>query len=128
MLVGTLNDLYKTHPALHVLACDARGFECVHCDDRDNSVLAFYRYADDTSPAALCVFNFTPVPRNDYRLGVASSTRWTKVFDSDAVEFSGTGYSDQTTAHADAIPIHGRSRSLAITLPPLAAVVFVAEQ
>ncbi len=126
-LVKALNELYRSHPALYLLDCDERGFEWVHCDDHDNSVLAFYRYADDASPAVLCAFNFTPVPRNDYRLGVGRSTKWRKIFDSDAVEFAGSGYNDQTQAHADPIPIHGRSRSLAVTLPPLAAVVFVAQ-
>ncbi|MBK7403131.1 MAG: 1,4-alpha-glucan branching protein GlgB [Phycisphaerales bacterium] len=127
-LVRTLNRLHRQHPALHQADCEEQGFEWVHCDDRDNSVLAFFRHAADGSPPLLCAFNFTPVPRDNYRLGVAQGARWKKILDSDSEDFGGSGYTWQEGAHADAIPMHGRARSLAVTLPPLGAVVFIAEQ
>ena len=123
-LIRALNALHRTRAPMHQLDCDERGFEWVHCDDRDNSVLAFFRHADDGSPPMLCAFNFTPVPRDNYRLGVSSGTRWTKLLDTDAEDFGGSGYAWQDNAHADAIPMHGRARSLAVTLPPLGGVVF----
>ncbi|HZW08988.1 MAG TPA: 1,4-alpha-glucan branching protein GlgB [Phycisphaerales bacterium] len=126
-LVRTLNRLYREHPALHQADCEEQGFEWVHCDDRDNSVLAFFRHAADGSPPVLCAFNFTPVPRDNYRLGVAQGSRWRKLFDSDSEDFGGSGYAWQQRVHADAAPMHGRARSVAVTLPPLGAVAFVAE-
>ena len=126
-LVRALNRIHREHAAMHQLDCDPRGFEWLHCDDADNSVLAFYRHADDGSPPVLCIFNFTPVPRDNYRVGVSSGTRWTKILDTDDDDFGGSGYGWQDSSHADAIPMHGRSRSIAVTLPPLGAVVLKAE-
>jgi 1,4-alpha-glucan branching enzyme len=123
-LVRTLNRLHRQRAPLHQLDCDLRGFEWVHCDDRDNSVLAFFRHADDGSPPLLCAFNFTPVPREGYRLGVANGKKWVKLLDTDAEEFGGSGFAWQEDAKVDPIPMHDRSRSIAVTLPPLGAVVF----
>ena len=123
-LVRALNRLHREHAPLHQLDCDPRGFEWIHCDDRDNCVIAFLRHADDGAPPLLCAFNFTPVPRDNYRLGVANGKKWVKLLDTDAEDFGGSGYAWQDNAKAEGIPMHGRSRSIAVTLPPLAAVVF----
>lgn len=122
-LVRALNRLHREQGALHRLDCEPNGFEWVHCDDRDNSVLGFFRHADDGSPPLLCLFNFTPVPRDGYRVGVANGRRWIKVLDTDGEEFGGSGYAWQESAAAEPVPMHGRARSISVTLPPLGAVV-----
>ncbi|MBV5325543.1 MAG: alpha amylase C-terminal domain-containing protein, partial [Rhodospirillaceae bacterium] len=68
-LIRDLNKLYRSTPALHEIDFEPSGFEWISANDSDNSVLAFLRRGHDRSRAMLCICNFTPVVRNDYRIG-----------------------------------------------------------
>ena len=70
----------------------------------------------------LCVFNCTPVPRHDYRVGVPVRGRWRELLNSDAAAFGGSGMGNMGGVTADDSPLHGRPASLRLTLPPLGAV------
>ena len=120
--VERLNRIYRAEAALHERDCDESGFEWVDSSDADNSVLSFLRKGASSKEEVLCVFNFTPVPRADYRVGVPSGGRWTELADSDAAEFGGSGATLGGGATADNVAWHGRSHSLNLQLPPLAAV------
>ncbi|MEK7233015.1 MAG: 1,4-alpha-glucan branching protein GlgB [Elusimicrobiota bacterium] len=120
--VTRLNRIYRSEPALHERDCDHAGFEWVDASDADNSVLSFLRGGASADEEVLCVFNFTPVPRPDYRVGVSVGGWWAELADSDATEFGGSGGTLGGGAKADKEPWHGRSFSVKIQLPPLAAV------
>ena len=120
-LVGTLNHLYRTEKALHERDLDPEGFEWAVIDDHENSVLAFLRKAADGSPL-LAVFNFTPVPRSDYRVGVPVGGRWAELLNTDAETYGGSGMGNLGGVEASAPGSHGHEQALALTLPPLAAV------
>jgi 1,4-alpha-glucan branching enzyme len=125
--VADLNLLHKSEPALHELDFDAAGFEWVDCSDTDNSVLSFLRRdAAGTSPV-LAVFNFTPVPRFGYRVGVPEGGVWQERLNSDGLDYGGSGKGNLGRVQAEAVPSHGRPFSLKMTLPPL-AVVFLAPE
>ena len=64
------------------------------------------------------------MPRRGFRVGVPFSGRWVEVANSDAVDFGGSGLGNLGAVEAAETPAHGRSHSLDITLPPLAAVFF----
>ena len=70
----------------------------------------------------LFVGNFTPVPREHYRIGVPIEGRWQEILNSDAGEYGGSGMGNQGSAEAVAIPYHGQPYSLLLTLPPLAGL------
>ena len=123
-LVSRLNAVYREEPALHEMDADPNGFEWVDCHDADNSALSFLRKSKDGSRLVLVVFNFTPVPRKDYRVGVPRGGRWTEILNTDAAEHGGTGVGNLGGVEAQAEPAHGRPFSLRITLPPLAALFF----
>jgi 1,4-alpha-glucan branching enzyme len=72
----------------------------------------------------LAVFNFTPVPRQNYRVGVPNPGLWKEVLNSDAKGYGGSGQGSLVRGTAEPVPWHGRSYSISITLPPLAAVLF----
>ncbi len=120
--VERLNRVYRSEPALHERDCDERGFEWVDSSDSDNSVVSFLRNGASPDEQVLCVFNFTPVPRPNYRVGVPCAGWWGELADSDASEFGGSGVTLGGGAKTDKEPWHGRPYSLKLQLPPMAAV------
>jgi 1,4-alpha-glucan branching enzyme len=122
-LVGDLNRCLRAALALHRADADARGFQWIVGDDREQSVFAFCRHApDDGAAPLLAAVNFTPVPRHGYRVGVPRGGRWREVLNTDGVEYGGSGIGNLGGVEAQAQPRHGHAYSLELTLPPLASV------
>jgi 1,4-alpha-glucan branching enzyme len=121
--VSDLNDVLASTPALFELDNDASGFRWIVGDDAANSVYAFLRLSRDGS-AALFIANFTPIVRNDYRVGVPQSGVWREVLNSDDLAYGGSGVLNGSIA-TDEVSTHGYDQSIAVTVPPLAAVFFV---
>jgi len=122
--VRDLNRLYVAEPCLYELDHQWSGFEWVDCNDSDQSTLSYLRRGQSPDEALLVAFNFTPVPRHDYHLGVPWGGVWQEVLNSDAHDYGGSGQGNFGGVAADPTPFHGRSHTLAVTLPPLGAVVF----
>ncbi len=120
--VRDLNRLYRATPALHDQDFSAAGFEWIDCDDADVSVIAFLRRSA-AGAVALVVCNFTPVPRSAYRVGVPQAGRWAERLNSDAADYGGSGQGNLGALNTEAIGAHGQPQSLALRLPPLAALV-----
>ena len=120
--VSELNRLYRTEPALHVNDVGLGGFEWIDANDDDNSVFAFLRKGDAAGDVVIAVFNCTPVPRHDYRVGVPKIDRWEEILNSDAEAFGGSGIGNLGGVTAEAVTWHGRTGSVRLTLPPLSAV------
>ncbi|MDH5614243.1 MAG: 1,4-alpha-glucan branching protein GlgB, partial [Gammaproteobacteria bacterium] len=87
-LVKDLNQLYVSQPAMHRYDFESEGFRWISCDDADNSVLAFIRSASDVE--IICVFNFTPVPRENYQIGVPLSGDYLELLNTDAACYGGS--------------------------------------
>jgi 1,4-alpha-glucan branching enzyme len=129
LLVGELNRLYVEEPALHQL--DAApggaegfggGFEWIAADDVENSVYAFLRRGRDRRQVVLAIFNFTPVPRFNYRIGAPEEGIWSELLNTDAEAFGGSNHGNLGALQATPVPSHGRAFSLNLTLPPLGAI------
>ncbi len=127
-LVRDLNWLYATQPALYELDHDWAGFQWVDFHDAAHSVLAFLRKAKEPGAEILCVCNFTPVPRYDYRVGVPRQGYYRELLNSDASVYGGGNVGNAGGLQADAVPSHGLSASLNLTLPPLSVLYFKPEQ
>lgn len=125
--VADLNRAYRTLPALHRFDCEARGFQWVDCHDFEQSVLTFLRWGEGEE-VALVVLNFTPVVRHAYRVGVPFSGRWCERLNSDSDYYGGSNVGNGGACFAEPIPAHGFSQSLALTLPPFGALLFVLER
>jgi 1,4-alpha-glucan branching enzyme len=121
--VRDLNALYRATPALYELDFDGAGFQWVDCDDADESVISFLRLAGSGAPPILVACNFTPVPRESYRLGVPRGGIWRELLNSDATEYGGSGQGNSGAVWALDEPAHGRSHCLIVRLPPLAVLV-----
>ena len=122
--VRDLNTLYRGQPALHELDFDAAGFEWVDCKDSQRSVVSFLRRGRNPNDRILFVYNFTPVARENYRVGVPFDGVWKEILNSDAPLYGGSGKGNFGGLKAIPLPIHGRPFSLNATLPPLGAVAF----
>jgi 1,4-alpha-glucan branching enzyme len=122
--VRDLNRLLREEPALHVRDFEPRGFEWVDCNDWEQGVVSLLRWGGEDDPPVLVVLNFTPIARAGYRVGVPRPGRWAEVLNGDAREYGGEGVGNLGGVTAEATPWHGRSWSVSLTLPPLAAVFF----
>jgi 1,4-alpha-glucan branching enzyme len=120
-----LNQLYRATPQFHASDCDHEGFRWLDLHNAGASVWAFQRRSvgQDTGAPIICIFNATPVPRDQYPIGVEAG-EYRKVFDSDDAKFGGSGYNMQTRLGAVAEAMHGYDHTLRINLPPLGAVFF----
>jgi 1,4-alpha-glucan branching enzyme len=128
-LVRHLNRLYATSPQLYGSDADHDGFRWIDLHNANDSVWAFLRYAThgDAGTPMVCVFNATPVPRNDYRLGVPESGEYLRLLDSDDIRFGGSGYNRQPICTAEESSTHGFAHTLRLNLPPLGAMIFCRE-
>jgi 1,4-alpha-glucan branching enzyme len=126
-LIGDLNRLYRETPALHVHDTEPRGFDWVDTTDNEASVISFLRWGNDGDAPALVACNFTPVPREGYRIGVPSGGRWLERINTDCKHYGGSGLGNLGAVKADKVPCHGRPYSLKLTLPPLSTLVLTSE-
>jgi 1,4-alpha-glucan branching enzyme len=120
-LVRDLNGLYRDTPALYEIDFAGEGFEWIAWDDSDNSILSWIR-RDRSGGFVVCLSNFTPVVRSDYRIGVPAPGRYREILNTDAGRYGGSGISNPDLDTAD-ISSHGRNVSLTLTLPALATLI-----
>jgi 1,4-alpha-glucan branching enzyme len=119
--VMDLNRVYRTQPALYENDCDSSGFEWIDCNDSSSSTFSFLRKSK-SGETILVICNFTPVPREGYRVGVPHGGYWQELLNSDATLYWGSGIGNAGGVWADPLPWHGKPFSLCLTLPPLAAL------
>jgi 1,4-alpha-glucan branching enzyme len=127
-LVGTLNHVYKTEPALHRGDAQSHGFEWIDGSNAKDSVLTFMRRGDDDREVVVVALNFTPVTRPNYRIGVPASGRWREILNSDARELGGSGQGNLGGVESRPIRWNGRRHSINVTLPPLGAIFLKPER
>ncbi len=121
--IGDLNRVYQSQPALYEQDCSSKGFDWIQCDDWQNSVFAFVRSAKDEADQVVIVMNFTPVPRQDYRVGVNVSANYHELINSDSEIYGGGNVGNAGTVRSEVVPMHGRPYSLSLQLPPLGIVI-----
>jgi 1,4-alpha-glucan branching enzyme len=120
--VRDLNRLYAATPALHEVDFRPEGFEWIDFHDVDNSIVSFLRRAKDPDDFLVCVFNFTPVVRSGYRVGVPSPGVYRVVFNSDSEYYGGTNAGGVGTSPAESVSWNNRPWSVKVDLPPLGAL------
>ena len=123
--LADLNRAYRAEPALHELDFSPEGFEWIDYQDAQNTTLSFIRKTSAAREMVLAVFNFTPVLRRNYRVGVPRGGFWKEILNSDAKEYGGSGQGNCGGVHAEPIKWQHRPCSLSLTLPPLGASFFI---
>ncbi|HTC61330.1 MAG TPA: 1,4-alpha-glucan branching protein GlgB [Candidatus Saccharimonadales bacterium] len=125
--VRDLNTLYRGQSSLYESDFNAAGFEWVDCKDSQRSIISFLRRGLTEDDQILFVCNFTPVVRENYRVGVPLEGFWKEILNSDAPLYGGSGQGNFGGLSAIPLPIHGRPYTLNMTLPPLGIVAFQPE-
>ena len=119
---GDLNKLYKQQHALHALDFESQGFAWIDCHDSDQSIVSYLRRGLDNS-FVIIVLNFTPVLRNNYRIGVPQAGSYQEIFNSDAACYGGSNKGNGLGLNTENVAWMQHNQSLVITLPPLAGIV-----
>ncbi len=122
--VKELLALYNKKAAMYELDTQPEGFEWINADDNYRSIYSFIRRAKDGKNNLLFICNFTPVAREDYRVGVPEDTTYRLILDSDETRFGGTGCSHQKTYRAKKQECDNREYSFAYELPAFGVAVF----
>ena len=117
-----INRFYRNTPALWEQDFDASGFEWLGCDDALASVISFLR-RDKQGNIVVCIFNFTPVERQHYRIGVPGKEEWVEVLNSNSYCYGGTNSGNLGHIQTEKVPFHGREYSVSVTLPPLSCLI-----
>jgi 1,4-alpha-glucan branching enzyme len=123
LLVGDLNHLYRSEPSLHDCENFPSSFEWIDSHDAEKNILSFLR-KDKSGKPILVLLNFSPVPRQNYRVGVPSRGLWRELLNSDAKVYGGSGQGNFGGVEASPVPLHSRTHSLTVDVPPLGAVFF----
>ncbi|MEW2923021.1 1,4-alpha-glucan branching protein GlgB [Muricauda sp. ANG21] len=122
-VIKDLNKLYKSNPALYQKQFSSEGFQWIEYNDKENTVITYLRKGEDPKDDLIIACNFTPVPRENYRVGVPKSTQLKLVFNSDETKYSGSGMGKKTLKPSKT-SWNGHPQSVVMTLPPLAVVVY----
>lgn len=118
---AALNHFYLAHPPLWQIDFSWEGFQWISYDDRLQNIIAFRRI-DHEGNELICLCNFAPVSRTEYRIGVPVAGTYQEVFNTDDKKFGGTGTGNPERIVTDEIPLHGHPQSIALTVPPMAAI------
>lgn len=120
-LIRDLNHLYGRERALQGDS-DPQGFRWIVADDAAQSIYAYERRSGDSRPI-VGIFNFTPVPRHNYRLGVPLTGRWYEIINSDSQHYGGSNLGNAGGVEAEPIAAHGYGQSVSLLIPPLAGIL-----
>jgi 1,4-alpha-glucan branching enzyme len=125
-LMRDLGNLYVGTPALHELDFSGEGFAWIDCHDADQSIISYLRRSL-SGESAVVLLNFTPVPRQGYRIGVPEPGRYRELLNSDAECYGGGNLGNGNGLEAEPVSWMGYSHSLVVTLPPLAGIILKRE-
>ena len=120
--VKALNHLYRNNAALYEKSFEGTGFEFIDNSDNANSVLVYLRKGHELDEQIVVALNMTPVPRNEYRIGLPSDGEWKEILNSDDEKFYGSGMKNNIV-RAEKTPWQSKPFSAEISLPPLGGVV-----
>ena len=126
-LISDVMKIYEDYDEMHQLDCDSMGFEWIDFNDSNNTVISFMRMDTRREREIIAVFNMTPVPRTNYSIGVNGKGFYREIFNSDSEHYGGSGMGNYGGVYSNQYGIHGRSYSMEITIPPLAALFFIRE-
>lgn len=122
--IKDLNHIYRSHPALYELDFSSNGFRWIDLSDSNKSVLSFLRLGKSESSIVIIICNFTPMMRENYKIGVPKKGKLQEILNSDSEYYGGSNKGNMGSVSTLPILMHGFEQAINITLPPLAIIVF----
>ena len=123
-LYSDLNMVYKRETALWEQDFVNAGFTWIDCTDSENSIVSFMRHGKEWHNFVVVACNFTPIPREGYRIGVPQGGFYKEILNTDGADYGGSNRGNQGGVNAEDVPCHNYAQSLCVTLPPLSTVMF----
>jgi 1,4-alpha-glucan branching enzyme len=123
-VITDLNQLYKSHPALYEKQFSGEGFEWINYSDHQNAVLSYIRKGIKPQENLIIVCNFTPVIRENYRIGIPQKGILKEIFNSDSQLYGGSGVGNSGVLKIESSPYDGSHFSIELILPPLSVTVY----
>lgn len=121
-LIKRLNKVYTEYPALHENDSNFESFKWIDFSDSQQSVISFVRYNESKENPILCICNFTPVVRDNYRIGAPLAGNWEIILNSDDSEYGGSDYPNEGNIDTVEVNAHGQMQSIELNLPPLSVI------
>lgn len=122
-LLKDLNKLYKKEPALYEKQFSSEGFEWIDYNDSENSVLIYMRHGEKEENDLIIACNMTPIPRENYKVGLPRKGSLREVFNSDLKKYFGSGEYMNKKAASKNEGWHFRDHSIELNIPPLGMVI-----
>ena len=122
-VIKDLNKVYKNNPALYQKQFSEEGFQWIEYNDQKNTVMTYIRKGLDPKDDLIIACNFTPVPRENYRVGVPKTKQLKLIFNSDDAKYAGSGIGKKTLK-STTTAWNGHKQSVVMTLPPLSVVIY----
>ena len=114
--------VYQKYPALWQMDSDWNGFQWINANDGDRSIFSFIRRDETGKKNLLFVINFTPVARDDYRVGVPKSGTYSLILDSEHGLYKRGEHA--FSARSKKSECDGQPYSFAYPLPAYGAAIF----
>jgi len=121
--VRDLNHTYRREPSLFEVDFEGAGFGWIDCNDNENSIISMIRRARDPEDCTVMVANFTPVPREAYRVGVPAAGRYREILNSDGALYGGSNMGNAGGVTSEPVQAHGFDHSVHLVVPPLGFVM-----
>jgi 1,4-alpha-glucan branching enzyme len=125
LLVADLNGFYNQHKFLPESDYDQQSFQWVNNNDGNNSVISFVRHGSNPDDILLVVANMTPVPRDNYRLGVPRAGLWVETLNTNAKRYGGDGAGHAESLQTIPTKWDGRPHALDLNLPGMSTIFFL---
>ncbi len=123
-LLRDLDRIYAKQECLWEADSEPAGFAWIDVDNAAQNVVAFRRIAPSTGAEIICVYNFSAVTIETYRLGLPRAGKYKLLLNTDAENYGGASLVSTKRIAAEHVPSHGLDYSALITLPPLAGIWF----
>ncbi len=119
-----LNQFYKNNPGFFALENRPETFEWINNTEKDYTIYSFMRKTNRKEDMLLAVCNFTPVPHENYQVGVPFAGKYKEIFNSDKESYGGTGMVNTRIRQSKEEEYDGRYDSIRISVPPLGVSIF----
>jgi len=119
-----LNTIYKKYDAFYTNDTEPIGFEWLDCDNASQSIVSFVRRGKNEKDQLLFVYNFTPIWRDEYIIGVPCGGKYTQILNSDDTKYGGYGAVYEEPIIANKGYYNKRNYYITFKIPPLSCMIF----
>ena len=124
-LISDLNHFYCSEPTLYDQDFTNKGFRWIDLNNREECVICFLRIDKSSERYLVCICNFTPQPRENYKIGVPQKGKWKEVFNTDSENYGGSNLGNMGETSTIPLEMHGYPQSISVILPPLSVLCFI---